>query len=245
VLNRLKQKKRERKKVLSSYAFRYWWRARRKQRPIPQNPYRAFMIDLGLSARIEPTQIWKRRPNRTDRPMIDFPYFRRPLPPKDVPRKQKKRIKRRQRVKPQRGIRKEIRQILEKMAEKYHVPMPEIRFHARTMLRSHYRAGMRTIRKGTTWKFERFAEIVLGTKGQKPLLKATAAHEMGHHIISHQRYQKLGTSVGFGAGTLREEVQAWKLADPFLKEARAAQKWFGRFALETHRKQGRMTITLT
>ena len=235
-----REEARQRKEmVLSSKAFRDWWAARRTQSPIPSDPYRAFMTDLALSATMQPRKVWRRKTNRSDMPNVDYPvpYGYKPTKKPRLPsRKGEKR--RRKAGKPWippppklTPMEKELTERAEKFAERYHIPVPKV-IAGKGVLRSYYKAGWAAAGYQTS---EPIVFIGVG-KGAKAQTLAAFYHELGHHAHAWTGYPRTGrVSAKFlGSGKVERERMAWKLADPFMKEQRAIQKWLKKYALGTY-----------
>ncbi len=129
------------------------------------------------------------------------------------------------------------------------VPCPEIQFTSSTQgrARSFYRSGYAINRAtGETVKV-REPLIVMGISGKRPHASpenyAVLAHEMGHHktVVDLERKQgQIAVSNHYAliqksdAARVESEREAWKHADPYLKENRGAQKWLKKFAFGTY-----------
>jgi hypothetical protein len=237
VTKRMREAAGKRRQVLSSYAFQEWWSARKHIHPIPSDPYRAFMIDIGLVAKIHRKEIWRGRVPRADYPPVDLPRFI-PAPKRRLPsRKEERRLKRIPQAAmpyPEKlQIEKELETMAEQMSETFHIPKPQI-FAERGegALGSAYFEG----ELGLIPPF-----IKVGIKGHKeggkPQIFGAFEHEFGHHA-----HAKIGLPEGvFGLSTefrmasrAERERKAWKLADPFMKQRRQEQKWFKKYALGTY-----------
>lgn len=222
-----------RRQVLESGAFQEWWSARQNIHPIPSDPFRAFMIDIGLVATVHSRLIWQGRTNRADYPPVDLPSHvpshKRRMPS----RKQEARFKRMpmaaQPYLETSPLEKELETLAESMAERYHVPKPRIRFERREgALTSSYWAGQ-------FGGFEPFIKI--GVKGRsQPQIFGAFEHEFGHHAHAKKGLSGTsGVSEAFRSATRIEmEEMAWTLADPFMKQRRQEQKWLKQFALGTY-----------
>lgn len=222
--------------IMSTVEFQTWWAARRHIHPIPSDPFRAFMIDRGLVARLLDKETWKPRTNRTD--LVPVDNYQR------AGRKQPRRRYRPHRFRagylpvPARPIgkltkeEKEIKALVAKMAEHYHVPEPDIFFERKQgeAIGSMHHGGFGGIKP-----FMRLG--VRDLKKQLPKAKAVAAHEMGHHVHKRGAESILGSLNirGYGeAMTKEKEKIAWKIADPFLTDQRAVQKWVKKMYLGTY-----------
>lgn len=223
-----------RRQVMSSYAFQEWWSARRHIHPVPSDPFRAFMIDIGLTAKIHRKEIWRGRTHRADYPPIDLPRGV-PAPKRRLPsRKEERRFKRVPSFAMPYGEKTELEKglevLAEQMSEKYHVAKPHIHFErGEGTLGSAYFAG----EIGLMPPF-----IKIGVKGKsKPQISATFEHEFGHHV--HAKIglplQALGVSTEFRAAPrIEREKKAWLFADPFMQQRRQEQKWLKQYALGTY-----------
>ncbi|MHA1408485.1 MAG: hypothetical protein ACTSSG_14055 [Candidatus Heimdallarchaeaceae archaeon] len=240
--------------ILNSEAFKTWWSARKSMGNVPKDPYRAFMIDLSLMAKLKDKKKWKPMPNRSDLLLVDFPRSPKYIPakkPKIPSRKSKSKSKKKLPIKSIKVKPSEIRKLLlskaEEMAQKYHVPIPRI-IISKPLLHSHYKSSyLRSSRYPA-----KEPTIVIGakgiplTEGGKAQILAVFTHEFGHHVHAYSEYYKTGKiSLDYiqKARRIEAERTAWKIADPFLQDKRALQKWFKRFAMETYLKHGKVKIT--
>jgi len=83
----------------------------------------------------------------------------------------------------------------------------------------------------------------VGTEGSSvSQMKGAFFHELGHHTERQHRFQERGylLSKKHPHGKLQGEKDAWAIADPYLTEQRAGQKWFKRIALETYITKGKL-----
>jgi L-rhamnose mutarotase len=223
-----------RRAVMGSHAFQEWWQARQDIHPVPSDPFRAFMIDIGLEAKIHRKEVWRGRTHRADYPTIDLPSGV-PAPKRRLPSRKEER-----RFKPvpswampygeKTELEKGLEGLAEQMSEKYHVPKPRIHFErGEGALGSAYFAG----EIGILQPF-----IKVGVKGKsKPQIFGAFEHEFGHH--AHAKIglplQAMGVSTEFRAATsIEREQKAWKFADPFMQQRRQEQKWLKQFALGTY-----------
>lgn len=234
--------------ILGSPAFQTWWTARRNLSPIPSDPYRAFMIDIGLFARPMRKEIWKHRTNRMDYPPVDLP--------KGVPRK-KRRLPSRKEVRRLRRVPKAARPVpftayekklvgeVERFEEKYHLPKAEVKFEPRA------RASYLPALFGTPMilmpkEFVKAGEKGLGSAQQ---VAAVIFHEAGHH--AHAAYGGLGkiavrpmgleaeiTSPYVLGGTRAERIKkeriAWRIAKKAKKPWKPVMGWVKKEALGTY-----------
>lgn len=250
VSKRRQEAEARRRKVMSSVAFQTWWAARQNIHPVPADPYRAFMIDISLHARVHRREIWEHRTPRADYPSVDLPSWL-PAPKRRLPsRKEERRFK----VIPRAAepfqvtpFEVGLKQIGEKMAEKYHVPMPRIFFERREgAIESAYFHGLAGI-------MEPFIKI--GTKGQERMkskgqeietsgigsqIFGIFEHEFGHHAHARFGLEPSMAAAGkisleFASATkIEREKKAWELADPFMVQRRPIQKWVKRYGLGTY-----------
>jgi hypothetical protein len=226
-----------RKEVMESEEFRTWWNNRKKTQPVPSDPYRAFMIDRSLEAKLTSQGTWSKEPNRMDFEPIDFPpivkgrRLRRPEPEPKGPyvEETKKKLK---------------AQELE-MAKGMNVSPPELRF-TQGSGRSFYASGYgKNKQTGEIVKIqEPYIMIGLRKDGKMAFTdEGTLAHELGHHkkVVELEReggkeavyrfYYNLQNS----RERLNEaEREAWKNADPYMTNKRAVQKWHKKYALGTY-----------
>lgn len=223
-----------RRQVMGSYAFQEWWGAREHIHPVPSDPFRAFMIDIGLTAKIHRKEVWRGRVPRADYPTIDLPSGV-PAPKRRLPsRKEERRFKRVPQFAMPYGEKTELEKgleiLAEQMSEKYHISKPRIHFErGEGALGSAYFAG----EIGVLPPF-----IKVGVKGEsKPQIFGAFEHEFGHH--AHAKIglplQALGVSTEYRiASKIEKEQLAWKLADPFMRQRRQEQKWLKQYAIGTY-----------
>jgi hypothetical protein len=223
--------------IMSSHEFQEWYAARRGIRPIPSDPYRAYMIDLSLRARLLPKQYWRTRTPWSDYPPIDYPRGM-PIPkPRTLSRKELKRLEKipkLARPRERTAVEKEIERTAEEMYEKYHVPHVPIYFvPERGHAISYYHAG----------QIYAPSYIRLGTRGaekgkaEKAQVLAALKHEIGHHVHFAFRGlpETLGITTPFPSAHISErEKIAWKIAKPHLTDYRQIQMWQKRWALGTY-----------
>ena len=235
------QKQAERRKrqiLINSESYETWWKARRTQRPVPSDSYRAFMIDLGLHARLQPRAIWRSHTNRSDMPQIDYPsqWGHVPTPrPRERPRKQGRKAPRwvREGYVPtvkRSPLEGELIGHMEKMAEHYHVPMPRLVLGGEGggVLSSYYAPKMVTNQP----------MIYIGTPrgASKAQTIAILSHEFGHHVHAYGEFLGTGRiSSGYiQSKTIPKEHKAWEIAQPFMTTQRPVQKWVQRYAIGTY-----------
>jgi len=136
--------------ILQSDNFLKWWQYRRLEDPLPNDPYRAYMIDLSLRARREGVSPWRDQPNRFD-VYVDAP---RKLPPRRTPRKQRarRRIKPKEWKTPKKTSpeRDELQKEADAFCEKYKVPKVTVITHPRSVpMRSYCKTRIQGTRGGT------------------------------------------------------------------------------------------------
>jgi len=208
----------KKKAIMQSPEFQVWWQWRRGIYPVPSDPFRAFMIDLGIPAKLHPEEAWRKRVNRADVVPVDYPRELKPL--------QQPIIRSQPLQQPVLKYKKRI-EILQKAAEEftkhYGVPMPQLRFVPEE---SHMEASYKPFGIGES---PSAAVVTIGLKGTKHLALATLFHELGHHVqhvkqpfVAMPRSQKL----------LWMERQANLYAKPFLKLA--SQRWYRRMAMQSY-----------
>lgn len=225
-----------RRKIVRTEAFRTWWTARRNIRPIPSDPFRAYMIDLGLFATPLRKPYWKHRTNRSDYPPVDLPRGapreRRRLPSRKEERRRYRRI-----PKPAKPViltprMKEIQKRGEAFLEKFHLPavtwrfVPEKGEAISSLVHQALFGGRKAI-------------VQVGVAGGLYPTVAAMRHELGHH--GHYAYQGLAEQEKFGllkgyhmASRIERERVAWKIAEIDLKEAVGIQKWTKKYYLGTY-----------
>lgn len=234
VTKRMREASEKRRQVLRSYAFQEWWSARKHIHPIPSDPYRAFMIDIALVARIHRKEIWRGRVPRADYPPVDLPSFI-PAPKRRLPsRKEERRLKRMPKTAMPYGekteLEKGLESLAEQMAEKYHVPKPELFFErGEGALGSSYFRGEIGLLPPM---------IKTGVKGKsKPQIFGAFEHEFGHHVHARVGLPPSVSGIGEGfrlAPRIERERKAWEFADPFMRQRRQEQKWFKKYTLGTY-----------
>lgn len=234
--------------ILSSPAFQEWWKARQTFYPTPSDPYRAFMIDIGLYARPMRKEIWKHRTNRMDYPSVDFPV--------GTPRRRKrlpsrKEIKRFKRV-PKAAMpvaltpfERELVGEVEKFEEKYHLPRAEIRFEPRA--RPSFSPAL--FGKPRILMPKEFVKAGEKGGGLRQQVSAVIFHEVGHH--AHAAYGGIGkialrpigleaviTSAYVLGGTRAERIKkeriAWAIAKKGKKPWKPVMAWTKRYAFGTY-----------
>lgn len=231
---RMKEATEKRRQVLRSYAFQEWWSARKHIHPIPSDPYRAFMIDIALVAKIHRKEVWRGRVPRADYPTIDLPSFI-PAPKRRLPsRKEERHLKRMPKAAMPYGekteLEKGLESLAEQMSERYHVPKPQILFERGegAMGSAYFRGEIGLLPP----------MIKAGVKGiSKPQIFGAFEHEFGHHVHARVGLPPSVSGIGTGyrlAPTIEKERKAWEFADPFMKQRRQEQKWFKKYALGTY-----------
>jgi len=239
--------------ITSSPAYKQWVHARRAVEPFPSDPYRAFMIDLALFARIQPHARWKTAANRLDEISIDYPRpwgQRAPTRPRLPGRKEEKRTQRRPQpeyIPPApilTPLQKRIQQRVTSIAEAYHVPEPRIIWGYGSPMRSYYQGGFtyrrldnRPVQEGEPFIMMGLPRRKAERKGVIAQTLAVASHETGHHIHARTSYE--GRPAGsqgsyFGGAKVEKERAAWEIARKFLQENRPIQLWAKRYAMATY-----------
>ena len=237
-------------KILASPEFATWWKWRRTITPIPSDPFRAYMIDIGIPAKVQEYPQWQKRVNRGDFVNIDFPFpptlplpkRKIPLPSSGKPLHQvlKTKVKKRASI---------IKEAAKKFFEYYDLPPISISLSGKGYLRSRLRT--RLTGKALNPKFaEGVSTVILGAGGKQKLpTLATLFHELGHYKIYREGVPKAfrdwlnPRKIKFAKTSeerLREERQAWEYAKPFLTHP--TQHWLKRFALETYKPSSAMSI---
>jgi hypothetical protein len=242
--------------ILSSHAFGEWWQWRQHIHPHPSDPYRAYMIDIGLYARVHRKEVWQTRVNRMDYPPVDLPLhapaYKRRLPARKTIRRFKPVPMAAQ---PYGGLpRADWMGIYEKEAERiaehYHVPRVDVEFERRASGAFYSPSSYGTPR--IVMPYEYAKQRALGEKhlkAQQP--KSTFRHEFGHHI--HSAFGGVEKAMGAGLGdvigvpylgygtehTLESEWTAHQIGKKFsvgvLKDPYTPQmKWRARWAFGTY-----------
>jgi len=234
--------------IIGSPQFQEWWRWRKTFSPVPSEPYRAFMIDLGLYARVHHKEVWKFRTNRMDYPPIDLPKGvpspKRRLPP----RKQIKRFK----PVPKAAqpvtlvpFEKELIGEVEKFREKFHLPEVEVRFEPRA--RAKHIPSLFGTPMIVMPKLKKEPKHI----GRKQKFTAVIFHEAGH--FAHAAYggigriepvqkaeelQKVITSPYVLGGTRAERIKkeriAWAIAKKGKKPWKPVMGWEKKYAFGTY-----------
>lgn len=241
--------------ILSSHAFQTWWQWRQHIHPHPSDPYRAYMIDIGLYARVHHKEIWQRRVNRMDMPDIDLPLHAPAIKRRMPSRKTMARYKPvPMAAQPYGGLpaapwMEEYQKELEKGLEAYHLPKADIIFERRSG------AAYRPALFGTP-------KILMPYEYAKSLReqpRSSFRHEFGHHVhsafggsgrISTQAPPEIGALIsgapfsgvrGYGVGkdVLAEEKITHDIAKHFSKSVlkkpyTKTQSWRARWAYGTY-----------
>lgn len=226
-----------RAKVMGSRDFQTWWAARRHLAPLPTDPYRAYMIDKGILAPPVEHDVWKPRTNRSDLIPVDIPMNAPARKVQSLGRKHAKQHHYRQgytptaaRPRPElTADQKEIVTLIESMAKHYNTSVPDI-FFEKGASAGYYQGH------GGVYGIKPFIKLNANRKNI-PQQKASAAHEMGHHVHNVGAESVLG-DIGANAfqtsHRIEREKTAWKIADPFMTDNRKVQKWRKKFALGTY-----------
>lgn len=225
-----------RREVLESEEYKLWWKNRKEVQPIPGDPYRAFMIDRSLEAKLTNEGAWGSVPNRSDFEPVDFP-----------PTAKGRRLKTLEEPKGEyvEGTKKRLRAQELEICKKMNVPAPEIRF-ATGVDASYYSSGY--WRNKTTGEITKMQEphILIGlSKSGKhyATLDGTLAHELGHHkkIMDLERsggkeaVARFYTDMKYSKQATNEsERDAWREADPYMTNKRAVQNWHKKYAFGTY-----------
>lgn len=168
----------KKKTVLASPSFQKWWRERRNMSSVPDDPYRAYMIDLGIPAKIKPQPIWAVEPNRGDIVDSDFPFGgARNLP---SPEEKKPRHPYVQRMARRGGS----------MAERHGIEKPDMHFPTSDgALGSYTYTGVGVKSEGGFIRKHK-GETVVGvrgrSKGSRAQQEAALYHELGHNVHAHK-----------------------------------------------------------
>lgn len=250
-LSKRTQRAMERKaRIMSSREFQEWWQHRQSFAPTPSDPYRAYMIDLGLYARLHRKEVWKHRTNRFDRPTIDFPSGRMPRGrkrPKMPSRKEARRFKRvpkaAERVKLT-PFEKRLVGEVEAFTEKYHLPRVKVEFEVG-------REGLRGTAYRPSWGgliepavliprgFVASAAKAKTRKGIYAQVHGGLLHELGHH--AHEAYgfrihPSLAAAITVPsprASRIEGEKIAWRVAFKH-KKPTPVSGWLKKWALGTY-----------
>lgn len=245
----------KRRAVTNSRAFRTWLAARNETEPTPSDPYRAYMIDLSLDAKISEKRPWKKEPNRLDLIDVDFPYSNAPNwrnRPARKPKQRHREAPEKSPTLPKDAASRELTLAAEQMAIHYGQPAPTVRVsRGKGALSSYARTGVGALQGGNLIRVGG-GMIDIGVKGSKlsPQAKAAAFHEVGHVVHAQKSFKHETLLAGvkpFGAGLggsktkYADEQAAWKFADPFIaamptKHAQPVARWTKAFALHTYRR---------
>lgn len=239
----------KKRRILKSKAFQDWWEVRQETRPIPSNPYRAFMIDRSLNAIIDRPEDWRKEPNRRDMPEVDT--ARKGVPtyaPSYKPRRRTSNKYKSPSI-PKSKTGREVHALASDMATSFGLPAPEVNTTNREgPLGGYARVGLgRSRDDGKLYKMHG-GKIHIGTKGSRVQALATTAHEVGHVVhAQHSVTKKLPKGIDPYVGTvssMSDELMATKLARKHLKGSKALKKkgelptanWYLHYALNTYRK---------
>lgn len=233
------------KRVLRSKAFADWWEVRREQKPVPSNPYRAYMIDLSLHAIIDRRDRWEKEPNRRDIPDVDLPQEGIPTyAPSRKPRRRRAEKERSEAI-PKSGLEREVALSNLAMATSFGKPAPKVRTKKREgPLQSFANVGVGRI--GEKLYHIHGGSITVGIKGPRVQVLATAAHETGHVIhaqdlVSKKKMEGITPFKGTRA-SYSDERTATKLGRQHLKKTLKSKgeypvaSWYLVYALNTYRK---------
>ena len=230
----------KRRAIMESEAFQIWLSERWNIPPMPKDPYQAYMIDKSLKAKLKTRPEWAQRTNRADFQPIDFPPITKEPPP-DITEPAPRTV--------QAEKSKELlRSRMKVVAGKMDVSEPRLRFTTsyKGRARSFYRSGYAINRRTGQLVQIGEPEIVIGIPRSGKIYPenyATLTHEMGHHktVVNLKReggekavlyhYRQIRRS---DAAKIKSEREAWKQADPYLKEHRPAQKWLKKYAFGTY-----------
>lgn len=242
--------------IQATPAYGEWWYHRRRAGSIPQDPYRAYMIDIGIVAHLERRREWRKAPQWSDVPDVDRPQ---PFPwvaprKRHVPsRKEEARGRERERKRleapemmPSTKLETEILGRVESWSRSMNVPVPEVEFQRGryySWKRSRYISGWgRMMGAGTLIGTGRKPLIQLGIgSGKAPTqIRATAAHEFGHHVAYFQSYTE-GTGLSpqakqfiEKATRIEHERKAWDIARRVFTEKKPEARWIQRLAIGTY-----------
>jgi hypothetical protein len=233
----VKEKEMQRKhRILSSKGFGEWWAARQHIHPMPEDPFRAFMIDLSLKAGIHSKEVWRGRTPRADYPSIDLPMGV-PAPKRRIPsRKEERRYKTTPKAAMPYGepteLEKSLNIHLGKMAEEIHIAPPRLVLErGEGSLSSAYYHG----EYGSIYPF-----IKLGVKSGKraqSVLESVLSHEFGHHVHAKRGLPDITSGLASEfqqSSRIEKEREAWRIADPFMLKQRPVQKFVKKYALGTY-----------
>ena len=249
------------KKVLRSKAFNDWWEVRQEVDPVPSDPYRAFMIDRSLHARVDNPKIWEKYPNRRDEPDVDLPFSGAPTyAPSRKPRRRTPRKEKSPAI-PKKGLGKEAFDLTAAMAKEHGLPAPAIREHKRSgPLIGAAKVGVARLegprdkktgkRTSVIYDIGHSGELRLGTKGSRATVLATAAHEEGHVIharktlVQKKKIKGIPTYSAQNPTPFADELAATTIARRHLKKSKALNKkgematanWFLKGALHSYRQ---------
>lgn len=230
----------KRRAIMQSEVFQIWLNERYNTKPMPSDPYRAFMIDKSLEAKLKTKPEWAERTNRADYQPIDYPPVTK-QPPPDITQPAPKTIEAQK-------TKGKLRDRMKYLAKEMGTSEVALRFTVvhKGYARSFYKSGYGINRiTGELVKISE-PEIVLGIpKNGKlnPQQYAVLSHEMGHHKQVEQLKKEKGEGAVVyhyralersKAAKIECEREAWKNAEPYLKDFRPSQKWLKKWALGTY-----------
>lgn len=246
----------KRREVMASKEFQTWFAARMTTPPVPSDPYRAFMIDRSLNAKLASKTQWQGKPNRLDNPFVDFPAGHFPAgTPIYAPAQKPKRRKGEKYKSPElpKDPIERMRVLnIERMTTRHGVATPSI-FKVSGITESYARAGIGRyvgvkdsplVRVGV-------GEVHIGkTKGTRSTVQAVAVdfHEAGHVIHAQRTFSKKRLEKGIlpykgTESSYTDEQAATRLARKELKKVFKKQKgavavgsWSLAYGLHTYRK---------
>lgn len=238
------------KKVLASGDYKEWWANRSQHDPVPSDPYRAFMIDLSLSAKVTNRPEWENKPNRSDVLDVDYPDpSGRTGPPR---RRRGRSAYRHDAIEGKLPFEAQVEALQIQQLETKHGLKKRVIFSPSKEgpLRSAALVGVGKDLFSGALVLRGTPEVFLGVAGKsKAQRRAANLHEMGHVMhgqLSHgskadfEKLKKLGVSKKFGQDRYFDEQAAWKLANPAMrllpKGQRAEAFWLQGYALMTYRK---------
>ena len=229
----------KRKAIIQSEEFKIWFHERLKTKPMPSDPYRAFMIDRSLKAELRDRDSWAHRTNVADWEPVDYPPVIRGQKTVMIPPPKSKEAA---------ATKAAIRAKAKVICTELDVPCPKIKFTTSDYgrPRSYYQSGY-VINRYTgaiVRAKEPFVVIGLPKSGKlKPEQYAVLAHELGHHkvtteiqrtegdqaVIDHYTRMKISDSA-----RNQNERDAWHYAKPFMKDSPAVQHWIKKYALGSY-----------
>lgn len=248
---RTEEARKKKEAVLSSKQFQDWWQERRSTQPLPTDPYRAFMIDLSLTAKIENRPEWEKQPNRSDVLDVDYPAGRsgprgkrwsqnEPVVAGKQPKESQIERLAVQQIETSRGLKKKTQ----------FVPLKAGPLRSAALVGAGLDfSTMTPVLRGTPHAF-------IGVKGKsKGQRRAATAHEMGH--ITHAQLSfgskedkaklaAMGIDPYGSQGKYYDEQTAWKLGKKSMqalpKGERSVAFWTQAYALKTYRSSPKSTV---